>query len=169
MRFIIPALLVYSSAAVFGQQAQDDSLKIGSVTVTGSLRSRVYFWDWFQPTAGNNNYAYSGNLLRIGFSQSRDTWDWNAEFAVPFLLGLARERHRHGTAAGRARPGRELSLGQQRQPEHRDDFSQAALRPIRRPGRDQSAHAADRAIRVQRRQRDHAEERDSRPRSSATA
>src|SRR2546422_5028224 len=30
----------------------------------------------------------SGNLLRFGFSQNRETWDWNAEFAVPFLLGL---------------------------------------------------------------------------------
>ena len=63
-------------------------IKIGSLTVMGSLRSRVYFWDWFQPTAGNNNYQYSGNTFRIGLSQNRDTWDWNAEFAVPFLLGL---------------------------------------------------------------------------------
>ncbi len=65
-----------------------DQIKIGGVTVTGSLRSRVYFWDWFQPTAGNNDYQYSGNIFRISFSQNRDTWDWNAEFAVPFLLGL---------------------------------------------------------------------------------
>jgi hypothetical protein len=63
-------------------------IKIGSLTVSGSLRSRVYFWDWFQPTAGNNNYQYSGNTFRIGLSQNRDTWDWNAEFEVPFLLGL---------------------------------------------------------------------------------
>jgi hypothetical protein len=56
--------------------------------VTGSLRSRLYFWDWFQPAAGNNSYQYSGNLFRIGLSQRSDTWDWNAEFAVPFLLGL---------------------------------------------------------------------------------
>jgi hypothetical protein len=63
-------------------------LKIGDITVTGSLRSRAYDWDWFQPTAGDNSYAYSGNLLRIGFSQSRDSWDWNAEFGVPFILGL---------------------------------------------------------------------------------
>ena len=61
---------------------------MGGVTVTGSLRSRLYGWDWFQPTSGDNSYAYSGNLLRVGFSQSREKWDWNAEFAVPFLLGL---------------------------------------------------------------------------------
>ncbi|MFZ0593797.1 MAG: alginate export family protein [Bryobacteraceae bacterium] len=65
-----------------------DPIEIGGVTVTGSLRSRLYLWDWFQPTAGNNSYQYSGNIFRISFSQNRDTWDWNAEFAVPFLLGL---------------------------------------------------------------------------------
>jgi hypothetical protein len=63
-------------------------ITLGGITISGSIRSRVYSWDWFQPTAGNNNYQYSGNLFRIGLSQSRDSWDWNAEFAVPFLLGL---------------------------------------------------------------------------------
>lgn len=62
--------------------------KLGGITITGSLRSRLYAWDWFEPASGNNAYAYSGNLLRLGFSQNRDSWDWNAEFAVPFLLGL---------------------------------------------------------------------------------
>jgi hypothetical protein len=85
-------VLLFSAAqAVWAQAPAANSaapIKIGDVTVTGSLRSRVYFWDWFQPTAGNNNYQYSGNLFRIGFSQNRDSWDWNAEFAVPFLLGL---------------------------------------------------------------------------------
>jgi hypothetical protein len=63
-------------------------IKIDGVTSTGSLRSRLYGWDWFEPASGNNAYALSGNLLRLGFSQNRDTWDWNAEFALPFLLGL---------------------------------------------------------------------------------
>jgi hypothetical protein len=72
----------------WGQTAAPDTLKLGGVTVSGSLRSRVYFWDWFQPTAGNNSYQYSGNLFRLSFSQKRDSWDWNAEFAVPFLLGM---------------------------------------------------------------------------------
>ncbi len=68
--------------------AASSPLKIGNVTVTGSLRSRLYAWDWFQPTSGDNNYAYSGNILRVSFAQKRESWDWNAEFAVPFLLGL---------------------------------------------------------------------------------
>jgi hypothetical protein len=65
-----------------------DPIKIGGITVSGSLRSRVYGWDWFQPDSGDNAYAYTGNILRIGLSQAREGWDWSAEFAVPFLLGL---------------------------------------------------------------------------------
>ena len=63
-------------------------VKLGSVVVTGSFRSRVEGWDWFQPDSGDNTYAYSGNLFRVGFSRSHETWDWNAEFAVPIVLGL---------------------------------------------------------------------------------
>ena len=78
--------LLLSAATLLAQTP--DAVKLGDVTFTGSLRSRVYFWDWFQPASGQNSYQYSGNLLRLGFSENRDSWDWNAEFAVPFLLGL---------------------------------------------------------------------------------
>ncbi|HUP02805.1 MAG TPA: alginate export family protein [Bryobacteraceae bacterium] len=78
--------LLVCGAALHAQAP--DAIKLGDVTFNASLRSRVYFWDWFQPTAGDNSYQYSGNLLRFGFSEKRDTWDWDAEFATPFLLGL---------------------------------------------------------------------------------
>ncbi len=64
------------------------TLTLGGVTVTGSLRARGYGWDWFTPTTGDDVYGYSGNLLRIGFSKKHETWEWNAEFAIPFILGL---------------------------------------------------------------------------------
>ena len=92
MRLLLLAPLALMAGSAFGQAAAAGSasgpIKLGDVTVTGSLRSRLYGWDWFQPAAGDNSYAYTGNLLRIGFSQSREKWDWNAEFAVPFILGL---------------------------------------------------------------------------------
>lgn len=86
----VRGVLVLVTVAALGAQSPDTPapLKIGGVTVSGSLRARLYAWDWFQPSAGNNNYAYSGNIFRIGFSQTHDSWDWNAEFAVPFLLGM---------------------------------------------------------------------------------
>lgn len=65
-----------------------DSVKLGGITFTGSLRLRLYDWNWFQGDSANNSYLYSGNLLRVGLSQSLDSLDWQLEFAVPFLLGL---------------------------------------------------------------------------------
>ena len=70
------------------QAAAPQSLKLGDWTVSGSVRLRGYGWDWFQATSGDNAYGYSGNLLRVNFAEKRKGWDWDAEFAAPFLLGL---------------------------------------------------------------------------------
>ncbi|MDP8989042.1 MAG: alginate export family protein [Acidobacteriota bacterium] len=84
--------VLMSLAAAGIAQAQNAAapqpLKIGDVTVTGTLRSRVYDWDWFKPASGNNSYAYSGNLLRLNFAEKRKGWDWDAELAAPFLLAV---------------------------------------------------------------------------------
>src|SRR5215472_10564071 len=63
-------------------------IQLGPVTITGSLRARLYAWDWFEAPPAENQYQYSGNLLRLSLSERLKTWDWNAEFAVPFLLAL---------------------------------------------------------------------------------
>ena len=104
MRFVFVILLLLSTIDANGQAlvpaasatspappapaAAPAPLKVGDVTVTGTLRPRVYAWDWFQPALGNNEYQYSGNLLRLNFSENRRKWQWDAELAVPFLLGL---------------------------------------------------------------------------------
>ena len=80
-------LILLAGTVAFGQSA-DQPIKLGDVTVTGTLRLRAYGWDWFQPSSGNNTYGYSGNLLRLNFAEKLKTWDWDAELAVPFLLGL---------------------------------------------------------------------------------
>ncbi len=63
-------------------------MKLGDVTVTGTFRARAYAWDWFEASSGDNQYAYSGNLLRVNFAEHRKGWEWDAELAAPFLLGL---------------------------------------------------------------------------------
>ena len=63
-------------------------IKLGSVTVTGTVRARVYVWNWFEAPPGNNKYAYSGDYVRLNFAQKKGRFDWDAELAVPFLLGL---------------------------------------------------------------------------------
>jgi alginate export protein len=57
------------------------------VTVAGSFRTRVEAWDWFGD-ASAGDYTYPGSLLRLGLSQSKTSLDWQAEIAVPFVLGL---------------------------------------------------------------------------------
>lgn len=59
----------------------------GDVTVTGSLRTRVESWDWFGESP-EGEYTYSGSLLRVRAAQTRKRIDWQAELAVPVLLGL---------------------------------------------------------------------------------
>jgi hypothetical protein len=74
-----------------GQPSSPEPLKIGDITVQGDLRSRVYYWNWFEANPGtNNSYPYSGNLFRLSFSESLESVDWQLEFSVPFLLGLPR-------------------------------------------------------------------------------
>ena len=87
MKRITRSVSIFFCAAALHAQAPA-AIKLGDLTFSGSLRSRVYFWDWFQPASSENSYQYSGNLLRLGLSEHHDSWDWNAEFAVPFLLGL---------------------------------------------------------------------------------
>ena len=82
-------LTFFSLSAAFAQQAPSpDVMKIGNVSVTGTLRLRLYDWDWFAGATGQNSYVYSGNQLRLNFAESKDAWDWDAEFEIPFLLGL---------------------------------------------------------------------------------
>src|SRR5882672_6865119 len=81
-------LICLATAGIAQAQNAPAPLKIGDVTVTGTLRSRLYGWDWFQPSSGDNTYGYSGNILRVNFAEKRKGWDWDAEIAAPFLLGL---------------------------------------------------------------------------------
>jgi hypothetical protein len=36
----------------------------------------------------NNQYTFTGSILRVSLSESRNSFDWQLEFALPFLLGL---------------------------------------------------------------------------------
>src|SRR5262252_2990557 len=78
----------FSALAVFAQPAATpDSLKIGDINVSGSLRTRVELWDWFKGDA-NHDYAFSESILRVSFSESRKSFDWQFELAAPLLVGL---------------------------------------------------------------------------------
>ena len=80
-------LLGQSISIALAQPATSQPLKLGDITVSGSLRTRVESWDWFQGSA-NNNYTFPGSIARLSLSQSSKVLDWQIEFAMPFLLGL---------------------------------------------------------------------------------
>lgn len=88
-----PALLLLaclagpSAGPAAAQTSAAIPVKIGDVTVSGSLRTRIESWDWFEGNA-NNDYTYPGSILRLSFTESRKTFDWQVELALPFLLGL---------------------------------------------------------------------------------
>jgi hypothetical protein len=87
---MFPRVVVLFLIAVCAAAAADAPapVKIGGVTVQGNFRTRVEDWSWFQGDGANNAYAYSGTLLRLSLSQSRESFDWQLEFAAPILLGL---------------------------------------------------------------------------------
>src|SRR5713101_6533596 len=80
-------LLGQSISIAFAQSAAPQPLRFGDITVSGSLRTRVESWDWFQGSA-NNDYTFSGSIARLNLSHSSKVFDWQLEFAAPFLLGL---------------------------------------------------------------------------------
>jgi hypothetical protein len=67
--------------------SQPGTLKLGPVSVSGSVRFRLEAWDWFEGNA-ENTYAYPQYLFRLSFAQKRKRFDWQVEFAQPALLGL---------------------------------------------------------------------------------
>ncbi len=70
------------------QQPEPEPLKIGDVTVSGSILERYEFWSWFPPKTGQSTYNYSGSLLQFALSQKRTDFDWTLDFAAPILLNL---------------------------------------------------------------------------------
>ncbi|HEX4948317.1 MAG TPA: alginate export family protein [Blastocatellia bacterium] len=63
-------------------------IKIGTVTVSGSLRARFESWDWFETNAANNEYNFGAATLRLSLSQQREKVEWQVEGAFPLLLHL---------------------------------------------------------------------------------
>jgi len=81
-------LLLLSGSAAIGQEPAAQPIQIGGVTFSGSVRERYEVWNWFEPASENNLYSFSGTVVRFGFSQKHEHYDWNLEFESPILLGL---------------------------------------------------------------------------------
>jgi hypothetical protein len=62
--------------------------KVGPLTFSVNWRFRTEAWDWFQPTSGQNAYAFEHSLLRLGISQKGENFEWLLEGAQDAILDL---------------------------------------------------------------------------------
>ena len=63
-------------------------IRVGSLTVSGSLRARFESWDWFETDKAENSYNFGAMTLRVAISQSREKFEWQVEGAAPVFFNL---------------------------------------------------------------------------------
>jgi hypothetical protein len=78
-------LLLGTMGGAWAQSPPDASSK---VVFSGSLRSRVEAWDWFEASRGDNRYTYVGTLLRLSAAGRTHRNDYQVELAAPWLANL---------------------------------------------------------------------------------
>ncbi|HET9533463.1 MAG TPA: alginate export family protein [Blastocatellia bacterium] len=67
------------------------SIKIGPVSFSGSVRARIEDWDWFETPAADGNYTFGAVQLRLSLSQQREKFDWQVEGEFPWLINLPKD------------------------------------------------------------------------------
>lgn len=80
--------LALGSVTAVRAQSSSDSIKIGKVTFSGSIRVRYEGWDWFDTKLADGRYDYVGSIVRLGLGQQTTSFDWQVETAIPILLGV---------------------------------------------------------------------------------
>jgi hypothetical protein len=63
-------------------------VKLGSVTLSGSLRTRVEDWSWFETPNFEDDYAFGAITLRLSLGQQHERLDWQVEGEFPVLINL---------------------------------------------------------------------------------
>jgi hypothetical protein len=95
--------VVLSGGMIFGQQPPPSAQpalpdknepvlppkhKFGPLEISVNWRTRGEGWNWFQGPSGNSDYGLWDSLLRVGFGQTRERFDWFLEGEQPSILGL---------------------------------------------------------------------------------
>jgi hypothetical protein len=66
----------------------DGPHKLGPFDVSVNWRFRTEAWDFFQPPAGQNVYAFEHSLLKIGIGQKYEAFEWMVEGAADGIVDL---------------------------------------------------------------------------------
>jgi len=62
-------------------------IRVGGVTIAGSIRVRGEDWDWFEAAGADGRYAYGHALVRLGVTYSNPHIDVMVEGSQPTILG----------------------------------------------------------------------------------
>jgi TorA maturation chaperone TorD len=68
--------------------APTSTLKLGNVTLSGSLRGRMENWGWFETPAGESSYTFGAFNLRLALEQKKERFEWKVEGLFPWLISL---------------------------------------------------------------------------------
>lgn len=74
--------------AVKNQDAPPPKHMLGPIEVSVNWRTRAEGWYWFEGAKGNSDYGLWDSLLRVGFGQTSERFDWFIEGEQPSILGL---------------------------------------------------------------------------------
>ena len=62
--------------------------KLGPFDISVNWRFRTEAWDFFEPSTGQNAYAFEHSLLKIGIGQKTDAFEWLLEGAADGIFDL---------------------------------------------------------------------------------
>ena len=65
---------LFAATLTLWGQAAPEPIKLGSVVVSGSIRSRVESWEWFTPNTGDPSYTFMGNHMRLNFTRPESSF-----------------------------------------------------------------------------------------------
>lgn len=62
--------------------------RLGPFNISVNWRFRTEAWDFFQPSTGQNTYAFEHSLLKIGIGQKSEAFEWLLEGAADAIVDL---------------------------------------------------------------------------------
>ena len=85
---ILPAATNAGSPNPKPAPAPASAHKLGPLNVSINWRFRIEAWDFFQPSTGQNSYAFEHSLLKIGIGQKHESFEWLIEGAADGIFDL---------------------------------------------------------------------------------